>query len=37
MVAGVRGRRKHHRGESEALAADLDATPTTAVRAVARD
>jgi hypothetical protein len=27
-VAGVRERRKHHRGEPEAVAADADATPT---------
>jgi hypothetical protein len=28
LVSGVRARRKHHRGESEAQAADADATPT---------
>jgi hypothetical protein len=27
-VAGVRTRRRHHRGEPEAVAADADATPT---------
>lgn len=27
-VAGVRSRRRHHRGEPEAVAADADATPT---------
>jgi hypothetical protein len=27
-VAGFRARRKHHRGEPEAVAADADATPT---------
>jgi hypothetical protein len=27
-VAGIRGRRKHHRGEPESLAADADAEPT---------
>jgi hypothetical protein len=28
-VAGVRGRRRYHHGQSEAVAADVDAQPTT--------
>lgn len=37
LVAGVRGRRKYHAGESEALAADQDAAPTVPLRAGVAD
>lgn len=37
LISGVRARRKHHRGESEAQAADADATPTRPIAHLGAD